>query len=148
MNIGLIYFKRENNEFKFLLGKKNLKTLNLNNNLYSDLGGHFSEDSLDKVKEIFNDHTFNLLEFKDDEKDYFFKNDKYNYKLYFFENDISDSVLETVNKVRSNINKSSELDVKWFSLDEIIESKDLFEKDFFNTFLKAVKKYKNNFIKV
>lgn len=148
MNIGLIYFKKEGNDFKFLLGKKNLKTLDMSNNLFSDLGGKFEEDNLEKVKDIFNDHTFNLLEFKDDEQNYFFENDKYKYKLYFFESDVSDSVLETINKVRNNINKTTENDVKWFSLDEIIESKELFEKDFFNTFIKAVKKYKDDFIKV
>lgn len=148
MNIGLIYFKKDGNDFKFLLGKKNLKTLDMSNNLFSDLGGNLDEDNLDKVKDIFNDHTFNLLDFKDNEQKYFFENDKYKYKLYFFENDVSDSVLETVNKVRNNINKTVDNDVKWFSLDEIIDSKDLFEKDFFNTFIKAVKKYKDDFIKV
>jgi len=148
MNIGLIYFKKDGNDFKFLLGKKNLKTLDMSNNLFSDLGGNLDEDNLDKVKDIFNDHTFNLLDFKDNEQKYFFENDKYKYKLYFFENDVSDSVIETVNKVRNNINKTVDNDVKWFSLDEIIDSKELFEKDFFNTFIKAVKKYKDDFIKV
>ena len=148
MNIGLIYFKREENDFKFLLGKKNLKILNLDNKLYSDLGGNFEEDNLVEIKNIFKEHTFDLIEFKDDDKNYFFENDKYKYKLYFFENDVSDNVIETVNKVRNNINKTTEKDVRWFSLDEIIDNKELFEKDFFNTFIKAVKKYKDNFIKV
>ena len=148
MNIGLIYFKKEENDFKFLLGKKNLKTLNLDNELYSDLGGYFEEDNLDEVKYLFKEHTFDLISFKDDEKNYNFENDKYKYKLYFFENDVSDSVIETVNKVRNNINKTTENDVKWFSLDEIIDNKELFEKEFFNTFIRAVRKYKDNFIKV
>ena len=148
MNIGLIYFKKEENNFKFLLGKKNLKILNLDNKLYSDLGGYFKEDNLVEVKNIFKEHSFDLIEFKDDDKNYFFENDKYKYKLYFFENDVSDNIIETVNKVRNNINKTSENDIKWFSLDEIIDNKELFEKDFFNTFIKAVKKYKDNFIKV
>ena len=148
MNIGLIYFKREENDFKFLLGKKNLKILNLDNKLYSDLGGNFENDNLVEIKNIFKEHTFDLIEFKDDDKNYFFENDKYKYKLYFFENDVSDNVIETVNKVRNNINKTTEKDVRWFSLDEIIDNKELFEKDFFNTFIKAVKKYKDNFIKV
>jgi len=148
MNIGLIYFKKEENNFKFLLGKKNLKILNLDNKLYSDLGGYFEEDNLVEVKNIFKEHSFDLIEFKDDDKNYFFENDKYKYKLYFFENDVSDNIIETVNKVRNNINKTSENDIKWFSLDEIIDNKELFEKDFFNTFIKAVKKYKDNFIKV
>ena len=148
MNIGLIYFKKEENDFKFLLGKKNLKTLNLDNELYSDLGGKFEEDNLDEVKYLFKEHTFDLISFKDDEKNYNFENDKYKYKLYFFENDVSDSVIETVNKVRNNINKTTETDVKWFSLDEIIDNKELFEKEFFNTFIRAVRKYKDNFIKV
>ena len=148
MNIGLIYFKKEENDFKFLLGKKNLKTLNLDNILYSDLGGYFEEDNLDEVKYLFKEHTFDLISFKDDDKNYNFENDKYKYKLYFFENDVSDSVIETVNKVRNNINKTTENDVKWFSLDEIIDNKELFEKEFFNTFIRAVRKYKDNFIKV
>ena len=148
MNIGLIYFKKEENDFKFLLGKKNLKTLNLDNELYSDLGGNFEKDNLDEVKYLFKEHTFDLISFKDDEKNYNFENDKYKYKLYFFENDVSDSVIETVNKVRNNINKTTENDVKWFSLDEIIDNKELFEKEFFNTFIRAVRKYKDNFIKV
>ena len=148
MNIGLIYFKKEENNFKFLLGKKNLKILNLDNKLYSDLGGYFEEDILDEVKYLFKEHTFDLISFKDDEKNYNFENDKYKYKLYFFENDVSDSVIETVNKVRNNINKTTENDVKWFSLDEIIDNKELFEKEFFNTFIRAVRKYKDNFIKV
>ena len=148
MNIGLVYFKKEENDFKFLLGKKNLKILNLNNDLYSDLGGNFEEDDFSKVKNIFKEHTFDLVSFKDDDKNYFFENDKYKYKLYFFENDVSDNIIETVNKVRNNINKTTEKDVRWFSLDEIIDNKELFEKDFFNTFIKAVKKYKDNFIKV
>ena len=148
MNIGLIYFKKEENDFKFLLGKKNLKTLNLDNELYSDLGGYFKEDNLAEVKYLFKEHTFDLISFKDDEKNYNFENDKYKYKLYFFENDVSDSVIETVNKVRNNINKTTENDVKWFSLDEIIDNKELFEKEFFNTFIRAVRKYKDNFIKV
>ena len=83
MNIGLIYFKREENDFKFLLGKKNLKILNLDNKLYSDLGGNFEEDNLVEIKNIFKEHTFDLIEFKDDNKNYFFENDKYKYKLYF-----------------------------------------------------------------
>jgi len=33
-------------------------------------------------------------------------------------------------------------------LDEIIDNKELFEKEFFNTFIRAVRKYKDNFIKV
>ena len=148
MNIGLIYFKKEENNFKFLLGKKNLKILNLDNKLYSDLGSYFKEDNLVEVKNTFKEHSFDLIEFKDDNKNYFFENDKYKYKLYFFENDVSDNVIETVNKVRNNINKTTENDIKWFSLDEIIDNKELFEKDFFNTFIKAVKKYKDNFIKV
>ena len=148
MNIGLVYFKKEENDFKFLLGKKNLKILNLNNELYSDLGGNFEEDDLSKVKNIFKEHTFDLVSFKDDDKNYFFENDKYKYKLYFFENDVSEDVIETVNRVRNNINKTKESDVKWFSLDEIIDNKELFDKEFFNTFIRAVKKYKNNFIKV
>ena len=82
------------------------------------------------------------------EKNYNFENDKYKYKLYFFENDVSDNVIETVNKVRNNINKTTDNDVKWFSLDEIIDNKELFEKEFFNTFIRAVRKYKDNFIKV
>ena len=143
MNIGLIYFKKENNNFMFLLGKKSL-----DNNLYSDLGGYFNEDNLDSVKIIFNDNTFNLVNFKDDNKNYNFKNDKYKYKLYFFENDVSDDIIETVNKVRNNINKSENFDIKWFKLDEILDNKHLFEKEFFNTFIKSVKKYKDNFIKV
>ena len=48
MNIGLIYFKREENDFKFLLGS-NLKILNLDNKLYSDLGGNFEEDNLVEI---------------------------------------------------------------------------------------------------
>lgn len=148
MNIGLIIFKKEENEFKFLLGKKNLKTLNMNNDLYSDLGGNSDNDDINQVKDFFNDHTFNLLDIGNFDNKYEFKNDKYNYKLYFLESDISDSKLETVIKVRNNINKNTEDDVKWFSLDNIIENKELFEKDFFNTFIKAVKKYKDNFIKV
>lgn len=148
MNIGLVYFKKEENDFKFLLGKKNLKILNLNNELYSDLGGNFEEDDLNKVKNIFKEHTFDLVSFKDDDKNYFFENDKYKYKLYFFENDVSEDVIETVNRVRNNINKTKDSDVKWFSLDEIIDNKELFDKEFFNTFIRAVKKYKNNFIKV
>lgn len=148
MNIGLVYFKKEENNFKFLLGKKNLKTLNVNNNLYSDLGGYFKDENLEEVKYIFKEHTFDLISFKDDGKNYNFYNEKYKYKLYFFENNISESIIDTVNKVRSNINKTKENDIKWFSLDEIIDNKELFEKDFFNTFIKAVKKYKDNFIKV
>ena len=148
MNIGLIYFKKEESDYKFLLGKKNLKTLNLDNELYSDLGGYFKEDNLDDVKYLFKEHTFDLISFKDDEKNYNFENDKYKYKLYFFENDVSDNVIETVNKVRNSINKTTDNDVKWFSLDEIIDNKQLFEKEFFNTFIRAVRKYKDNFIKV
>ena len=70
MNIGLIYFKKEENDFKFLLGKKNLKTLNLDNILYSDLGGYFEEDNLDDVKYLFKEHTFDLVSFKDDDNNF------------------------------------------------------------------------------
>ena len=143
MNIGLVYFKEENNNFVFLLGKRNLDS-----DLYSDLGGYLEEDNFDLVKTIFNDNTFNLIDLSDDNINYNFQNDKYKYKLYFFENNVSDSVIETVNKVRNNINKTTENDVKWFSLDEIIDNKELFEKEFFNTFIRAVRKYKDNFIKV
>ena len=143
MNIGLVYFKEENNNFVFLLGKRSLDS-----NLYSDLGGYFEEDNIDSVKTIFNDNTFNLIDLSDDNINYNFQNDKYKYKLYFFENNVSDSVIETVNKVRNNINKSKDFDLRWFKLDEILDNKELFEKEFFNTFIKSVKKYKDNFIKV
>jgi hypothetical protein len=143
MNIGLVYFKEENNNFVFLLGKRSLDS-----NLYSDLGGYFEEDNIDSVKTIFNDNTFNLIDLSDDNINYNFQNDKYKYKLYFFENNVSDSVIETVNKVRNNINKSKDFDLRWFKLDEILDNKQLFEKEFFNTFIKSVKKYKDNFIKV
>jgi hypothetical protein len=143
MNIGLVYFKEENNNFVFLLGKRSLDS-----DLYSDLGGYLEEDNLDSVKTIFNDNTFNLIDLSDDNINYNFQNDKYKYKLYFFENNVSDSVIETVNKVRNNINKSKDFDLRWFKLDEILDNKQLFEKEFFNTFIKSVKKYKDNFIKV
>ena len=143
MNIGLVYFKEENNNFVFLLGKRSLDS-----DLYSDLGGYLEEDNFDLVKTIFNDNTFNLIDLSDDNINYNFQNDKYKYKLYFLENNVSDSVIETVNKVRNNINKSKDFDLRWFKLDEILDNKQLFEKEFFNTFIKSVKKYKDNFIKV
>ena len=130
MNIGLIYFKKEENDFKFLLGKKNLKTLNLDNILYSDLGGYFEEDNLDEVKYLFKEHTFDLISFKDDDKNYNFENDKYKYKLYFFENDVSDSVIETVNKVRNNINKTTENDVKWLVWMKLLIIRNYLRKNF------------------
>ena len=132
MNIGLVYFKEENNNFVFLLGKRSLDS-----NLYSDLGGYLEEDNFDLVKTIFNDNTFNLIDLSDDNINYNFQNDKYKYKLYFFENNVSDSVIETVNKVRNNINKSKDFDLRWFKLDEILDNKQLFEKEFFNTFIKV-----------
>tara|TARA_Y100000992_G_scaffold299328_1_gene265930 strand:- start:175 stop:672 length:498 start_codon:yes stop_codon:yes gene_type:complete len=155
--IGIIFYKIENNKTFFLLKQNNLVILNQDSDIYSDFG--LNTENIDDVINLFVDNTFNLSydynEIINMPKKYF-KNEKYNYSIYFINSDIDKDKIYTINKLINYFNKNfllednkfikykkenyiSQDSIKWFELNEILNNQNKFSKFFFNTFLKSIK---------
>lgn len=162
---GIILFKKKDNKYYFLLGKNNLKMLNVKNNNFSDIGGLKGDNdfnSKDTASRAFYENTFGLtlnIEQLSDKVISSFDNKKYNHSIHFVKADIDDSTLNNINKVRSYLNtviqqnsfntlekKDITLqgyditnDIRWFELNEILNNSAIFDSQFMNTFLKSLK---------
>ena len=133
--------------------KDNLKLINKNSEIYTAFNYDFDEYNLGNVIKSFNVNTLNKFKNENFEDVECYIDDKYNYKIYFTHIDLTD--LEEVNNQRNfinsinidnnkiNINNIESEDLKWFSLKDIINNKDNFDKLFFKIFLKMIK---NNII--
>lgn len=147
---GILLFKKENEKKYFLLAKNNFKLIDESNDLYSDFNYKSDEYNLEESIKSFKVNTCNQINvnFENCES---FTNEKYEYCIYYLECNIDDLDIEKVNKTRHFINSvskkeggiqlldCSEEDLKYFKMNEILENKSNFEKEFFNTFLKLVK---------
>jgi len=163
---GIVFYKKINGKYYFLLAKNNLNILNNNNNFYSDIGGLKQStdfNSRDTAARSFYENTFGLsFQINDLVKKITksYENKKYKHILHFIEDDFSTELISNINSVRSYLNQTiinSDNDflkkkectlqgclvsnsVKWFELSEIISNPDNFDKKFMNTFLKSIKK--------
>jgi hypothetical protein len=163
---GIIFYKKNNGKYYFLLAKNNLNILNENNNFYSDIGGSkqtLDFNSKDTAARSFYENTFGLSDPINDlvnkiSKSY--ENKKYKHALHFIESDFSNDIIFNINSVRSYLNQTiinNEDDllkkkecslqgclisngIKWFELSEIVSNPDNFDKKFMNSFLKSIKK--------
>ena len=133
--------------------KDNLKLINKNSEIYTAFNYDSDEYNLGNVIKSFNVNTLNKFKNENFEDVECYIDDKYNYKIYFTHIDLTD--LEEVNNQRNfinsinidnnkiSINNIESEDLKWFSLKDIINNKDNFDKLFFKIFLKMIK---NNII--
>lgn len=150
---ALLIIKKIDNKSYFLLMKDNLKLINKSSEIYTAFNYDSDEYNLGNVIKSFNVNTLNKFKNENFEDVECYIDDKYNYKIYFTHIDLTD--LEEVNNQRNfinsinidnnkiNINNIESEDLKWFSLKDIINNKDNFDKLFFKIFLKMIK---NNII--
>tara|TARA_Y200000002_G_C22667739_1_gene658696 strand:+ start:216 stop:905 length:690 start_codon:yes stop_codon:yes gene_type:complete len=163
---GIIFYKKIDSKYYFLLAKNNLNILNEYNNFYSDIGGTkkiSDSNSKDTAARSFYENTFGLpFQINDliQKIDKTYENKKYRHIIHFIEEDLNSDLLLNINSVRSYLNNTlinSENDflkkkdcslqgysisnnIKWFELSEIICNPDNFDKKFMNSFLKSIKK--------
>lgn len=149
---SLLIEKKNGNDKYYLLVKCNLNILNQDCDKYSDFYHQSNDYNLENSKKSYRVNLCNMCEYINDDQMRSYTNDKYNYCINIINsNNIDNDTIDRINKIRSFINsvkfnnndynlvESSFNDVKWFSLNEILENKDLFEKSFYNTFLKLLK---------
>ncbi len=149
---GILIEKINGNEKYYLLVKCNLNILNQNCDKYSDFCHQSNDYNFENSKKSFKVNLCNMCNNECEDQNRSYINEKYNYCINVINsNNIENDTINKINEIRSFINsvklnnddynviESSSDDVKWFSLNEILENKDLFEKSFYNTFLKLLK---------
>ena len=164
---GIIFYKKIDSSFYFLLAKNNLNILNEYNNFYSDIGGYKKStdfNSKDTAARSFYENTFGLIFQISDliqKIDKTYENEKYKHIIHFIEDDLSSDLLLNINSVRSYLNNTLIISennylkkkdcslqgylisdsIKWFELSDIVSNPDNFDKKFMNSFLKSIKKF-------
>ena len=166
LNSGIIFYKKKDNKYYFLLAKNNLNILNECNNFYSDITGYKKStdfNSKETAARSFYENTFGLpFQIKDliQKINKTYENKKYKHVIHFIEDDFNEDLLLNINSVRSYLNNTliysennlfkkkdcslqgylNSNSIKWFELSEIINNPDNFDKKFMNSFLKSIKK--------
>ena len=166
LNSGIIFYKKKDNKYYFLLAKNNLNILNECNNFYSDIGGCkkiIDFNSKETAARSFYENTFGLpfqINQLIQKINNTYENKKYKHIIHFIEDDFNDDLLLNINSVRSYLNSTlinsennllkkkdcslqgylTSNSIKWFELSEIINNPDNFDKKFMNSFLKSIKK--------
>lgn len=168
---GVLIYKKCNNKIYFLLGKENLIISDKCNkgNKYCDFGGKRSDidnNYIDTASREFYEETMGsmysicqmrnkLINCK------VFYNEKYKYHQFLLEENISDDIVNSYNKIRSYLSSCMKIipqnkdifyqklpscpdgyveksEIKWFELSEIISNTTMFRSEFLNSLIKII----------
>ena len=168
---GVLIYKKKNNKLYFLLGKENLiitKKCNKGNK-YCDFGGkrdNIDNNYIDTASREFYEETMGSMFSVNEIRNKLinckvFYNEKYKYHQFLMEEDISDDIISSYNKIRSYLSSCMRIipqdkdffyqklpscpdgyveksEIRWFELNEIILNTEIFRHEFLNSLIKII----------